>query len=217
MQTDNLSKEKVMENDIWEVKAVLFENMLSSLFHEISTPISILQSEIYMALKKTPDNEYLQRIKKQIGKIREAKQRVMNITTLLSEPEVNSVRLVVYHVVSRFEKVKNRCSDKEIKIIPANVALALLPVVHNSVSCAKQIIVKDKIDWENKIITIIVEDDGPGFSEEALIKAGEKGFTTREFHSGIGLSLSKKLSKNMRISNRPEGGAKVELEFPIYD
>ena len=206
-----------MENDIWEVKAVLFENMLSSLFHEIGTPISIMQSEICMALKKSPDNEHLQMIEKQIGKIREARQRVMSIVDLSSEPEVCSVRTVVYHIVSRFEKVENRCSNKEIQIIPAIVALALLPVVHNSVSCAKEIIVKDKIDWENKIITIVVEDDGPGFSAEALIKAGEKGFTTQEFHSGIGLSLSKKLSKSMKISNRLEGGAKVELEFPIYD
>ncbi len=68
---------------------------------------------------------------------------------------------------------------------------------------------------------IAVEDNGPGFSAQAL----EQGQTAKGFFStksdglGVGLMISRQIAQQhqgqLTLDNRPEGGAVVELELPL--
>jgi signal transduction histidine kinase len=68
------------------------------------------------------------------------------------------------------------------------------------------------------LIDLILEDDGPGFSEEMLKLAGRSRATsTKDGSAGIGLWLSRSTvlaaGGSMRLTNTP-GGARVSLRLP---
>jgi signal transduction histidine kinase len=69
---------------------------------------------------------------------------------------------------------------------------------------------------------VIVEDDGPGMSEEVLRRSAEPFFTTRANGSGLGLALVRALVEecggNVRIISPPPGMAKgtaVVMTIPV--
>ncbi|WP_417600615.1 PAS-domain containing protein [Pararhodobacter oceanensis] len=69
-------------------------------------------------------------------------------------------------------------------------------------------------------LELAVEDDGPGFSEEALKRAWEPFFTTKGGEgSGLGLAMvydqASLAGGSVRVTNRPEGGARVTLRLPL--
>ncbi|MGC9446966.1 PAS-domain containing protein [Cereibacter johrii] len=69
-------------------------------------------------------------------------------------------------------------------------------------------------------IEILVEDDGPGFTEAALERALDPFFTTKGgMGSGLGLSMVydqiKLAGGTVRLGNRPGGGAAVQLRLPL--
>ncbi|MDF2182071.1 cache domain-containing protein [Neptuniibacter sp. CAU 1671] len=65
-----------------------------------------------------------------------------------------------------------------------------------------------------------ITDTGEGFSDDALQKAFEPFFTTKATGAGSGLGLSmvygfvKQSQGYIRLSNRPQGGASIELLLP---
>lgn len=69
-------------------------------------------------------------------------------------------------------------------------------------------------------VEIRVEDDGPGFSPEALERGLEPFFTTKGAKgSGLGLSMvydqTQIVGGTVRLSNLPAGGASVSLRLPL--
>jgi signal transduction histidine kinase len=69
-------------------------------------------------------------------------------------------------------------------------------------------------------LSVRVEDNGPGFSQEALRLTGDQRFTTKSDGMGVGLALCRRIAKqhngSMTLSNRETGqGAVVLLTFPL--
>ncbi len=70
-------------------------------------------------------------------------------------------------------------------------------------------------------VVLLVEDNGPGFSPQVLSRLFEAFFTTKgpDKGTGLGLTLSRELVEQfggaLSASNRPEGGARLRIEFPI--
>lgn len=67
------------------------------------------------------------------------------------------------------------------------------------------------------------EESGPGFSEKTFNTLFQPFTTSEEHidnHRGLGLSIVKLIADfheaGIQISNRPEGGARVELRLPKY-
>ena len=70
------------------------------------------------------------------------------------------------------------------------------------------------------MVTLIIEDDGPGFpegSQEQLLKRGERADTQIE-GQGIGLSITRELIEgyggSLAISNKAAGGAEITVKLP---
>jgi two-component system C4-dicarboxylate transport sensor histidine kinase DctB len=72
---------------------------------------------------------------------------------------------------------------------------------------------------DEKGVTLIIRDNGPGFSAEALARAHEPFFTTKATTQGLGLGLAicdtllRALGGHLHLSNRTEGGAEVRLHL----
>ena len=70
-------------------------------------------------------------------------------------------------------------------------------------------------------INITIIDNGSGFSEQAINKAFEPFFTSKETHQGSGLGLStvfgfiKQSQGYIRIANQKNGGAEISLLLPL--
>jgi signal transduction histidine kinase len=71
-------------------------------------------------------------------------------------------------------------------------------------------------------VTLLVEDNGPGFPPELLPRLFEAFVTTKgpEKGTGLGLTISRELVEHfggtLRAENRPEGGARLRLELPVH-
>ena len=69
-------------------------------------------------------------------------------------------------------------------------------------------------------LELAVEDDGPGFTDEALKRGLDPFYTTKGAEgSGLGLAMvydqASLAGGTVRLANRPEGGARVTLRLPL--
>ena len=69
------------------------------------------------------------------------------------------------------------------------------------------------------LLRIIVEDEGPGLSAEALEHGFDPFFTTKRQGTGLGLSIAFQIvdqhAGDLRAENRDEGGARFVIELPV--
>lgn len=73
------------------------------------------------------------------------------------------------------------------------------------------------VDWNDEKVSIIIEDDGPGFTHGLLAKIGEPYISTRDSagagHMGLGIFIAKTLLERtgarLNFTNRREGGARI--------
>ncbi len=102
---------------------------------------------------------------------------------------------------------------------PRQVRQVLLNVVLNAVqACGDrgEVVLDGERRGERALLR--VRDSGPGFTPEGLANAFEPFFTTRSEGTGLGLAITHRIiaqhGGTVRIANRPEGGALVEIELP---
>ena len=71
------------------------------------------------------------------------------------------------------------------------------------------------------VVACSVEDNGPGFAPADLPHIFEPFYTKRRGGTGLGLAIAQRIMEEhggtVAAENRPEGGAAVRIEFPIYD
>jgi signal transduction histidine kinase len=78
--------------------------------------------------------------------------------------------------------------------------------------------VEVRVEEKDGRASVEILDQGPGFSEEALERARDLFYTTRESALGLGIPFARKIVEgfggNLELENRPEGGARVRLLLP---
>ena len=83
------------------------------------------------------------------------------------------------------------------------------------------IVLRGFVDWTQRLSSVIVSDNGPGFAPEVLDRAFEPFFTTKREGTGLGLALVQKIVVNhdgqVEVGNGPQGGGQVRVELPMID
>lgn len=107
--------------------------------------------------------------------------------------------------------------EEFIFIDPAQVEQILINIIKNSIEAgAHKIIISSEIN-ESGFTNISIEDNGSGFSSEALENAFIPFYTTKDNGSGLGLSIIRQImylhGGEIKLSNL-QSGTKVTLLFP---
>jgi len=81
--------------------------------------------------------------------------------------------------------------------------------------------VRIAITWDDKTLTIQIDDDGPGFQSSILSRLGEPYNSSRggnDGHMGLGVFIAKTMVENLggrvQLVNRKGGGARVTVIYP---
>lgn len=80
-----------------------------------------------------------------------------------------------------------------------------------------EIFIESSLPSDGKV-TLTFRDTGPGFSEDALNKAMDPFFTTKDNGTGLGLPIVQAIIDShggtMKLSNAQQGGALITISFP---
>ena len=246
----DLSNEiKNMSKDL-KMQITELENFAADVSHELKNPLASLKSSNELLIQNKIENKdkelLLNNIEKDIEQMNRLISDISNYTRTQAEIEEESFSK--FDLVELIEELKNSfmINSKNINIdfkslkkpvyINANrekLAQVFINIVNNSFSFypANSKILIDLQSQTNYVI-IYFADQGPGIALDLSEKIFERFYSDRpseivssdEFHSGLGLSISKKIldsfygSINLS-SYQPEGykGACFEIKIPLKD
>ena len=96
---------------------------------------------------------------------------------------------------------------------------ALYLVLHNAAVFGEGKGVVVTVTGDGEWGRVLVQDDGPGFTAEALSRAYDPFYTTSEAGLGLGLSHARRAVElqagRIHLRNRTDGGAEVEIAVPL--
>ncbi|RDU24873.1 HAMP domain-containing sensor histidine kinase [Anaerosacchariphilus polymeriproducens] len=225
--------------NLWD----LMENQrqLNAAFaHDIRTPLTIMKSYTQLLLKYYQTGkisearlfEIMKIIDNQVDRLETFSSTMKEIHSFeVFKPGKKRVNLkdlvkIVRNNVKGMDRdiqvsMRNRGSNDNPKEIYCDCNLiqeVLDNLIVNAIRFAKNIICVELV-LENENLFIFVKDDGKGFDPEALEKATHPYFSTDRNHFGLGLTISKILTKkhggDLELMNSIHGGAIVCAYFYI--
>lgn len=227
---------KVEKKRIWkEVEEM--EQMMASFEHDIRTPITIIRGYNDMILKYYPEGKMsdeklektLSNIGVQVNRLDEYIKRMGSLKSI-QELELNIKSIETKKLLSNMEKIGEALlKGKDFKInnklqskflyLDENIVLEVYEnIITNGLRYAKSII-EVNIDEDEKDLIIQVQDDGEGFSKEALRYGTVAFFSENKSNGeniGLGLNISKELCEKhmgkINLSNNIIGGL-VEMKI----
>lgn len=199
--------------------------------HDIRNPLTVMKGYTQMAIaygdKKDISQdklrEILYMIDKQVDKMERFTTTMKEISSL-EELEINKKNVSFSHIIDTINtNLKGLEKDKlSIEVVckselsnTVNIDIHILEeIVDNFISNAIRYVrskILVSIVEDNNKLYVYVQDDGDGYSSEALEKATRPYYTGDESHMGLGLSICKLLAKkhggNIELSNGIDGGA----------
>jgi signal transduction histidine kinase len=117
--------------------------------------------------------------------------------------------------------VSVRAPDRPIMVELATDSFqdALYLILHNAAEFGGGKTVDVLIRSEDERASVVIADQGPGFSAEALARAYDPFYSTTPGGLGLGLPHARRLLSSMggdiHLRNRDGGGAEVEVSFPV--
>ncbi|MBA4031466.1 MAG: PAS domain-containing sensor histidine kinase, partial [Planctomyces sp.] len=126
----------------------------------------------------------------------------------------------------RIEVVRNRDDSDgfHVQVDPVQIQQVLMNLIRNAIQAMSGVTNRPRrltisSPREEGQLVILVEDTGPGFSDERLLEGPFPFHTTKSDGLGMGLSISQSLihshSGELTIENSPSGGARVSFTLAI--
>lgn len=202
--------------------------------HDIRTPLAIIQNNAEL-IEEIIDVKTNPLLEKSLNKIQNNVERLTAFSSTMQEIQkleelpINKKKIegqnflkLLKNSVEAFPKVlfKNTLSESSVLLLDSRVILeALENVLNNAERYAIQTI-NVEVSLVSSYLNIIVKDDGPGFSKEALRLASDPYFSqNKESHFGLGLTICEVLTQKhggvLKLGNGANGGAIVTLVFKV--
>lgn len=210
----------------------------AALAHDLKTPLAVITGNADLLAED--DNLTPEQQAKIAAMQRAADKAAQYLQTLR---DINTDETALHNAMQRVpaekllmqcaEDARLLCSEKKIQFVLENETekSCMIPAQEQALERALDNILENAVRFtpaggtvmlqavrENQYVVFTVTDTGPGFSPEALQKAGQELFTTdtaRSQHWGFGLAAASRTAQrhggSLTAANLPCGGAKVEL------
>jgi signal transduction histidine kinase len=205
--------------------------------HELRAPLAVLRAEAELALRRErTTQEYREAFE---GVLRETVRLEALVDDLLAaaraevdaaDRRTTDVALVARDVVDR---CRSAAAVKHVRLVmhggaaeasvdAVGIERALLAIVHNAIAFAPPSgTVEIAVETAAKTTQLVVRDDGPGFSREALAHATQRFWRADGGRprggTGLGLAIAHAIVEanggELLLSNGQSGGAEVSLRF----
>ncbi|MFZ6815763.1 ATP-binding protein [Undibacterium sp. Rencai35W] len=230
IQLADLRQQSAEENHI-----VRMGLLASGAAHELGTPLATL-SVILGDWKRMPELSKNTELIEEISEMQTQLQRCKSIVSgiLLSAGEARGESAVkttmttfLNEIVQEFTATRHPVGFEFLNNIGNDIAIvfdtALKQMLYNVLDNALEASpdwLRFEIKRQNDMLIFTVTDSGHGFSPSILPRIGEPYQSTKaQPGSGLGLffvtNVARKLGGSMRVHNRTEGGAVVELTLPL--
>jgi polar amino acid transport system substrate-binding protein len=231
---DITEEKKLREDVVKRHKMEALGQLVSSIAHEIRTPLTSIKTFIEMLPTKYNNADFREKISRFVPQEIERLNRVVNDLLTYSNPPVVqqenvTLKVLVEGVLVYFSDAISRqgielsvdfdervrvCVDRhQMKQVLINVLLNAVQALTDRPEPRLRLTAEM---MENKVC-LLVTDNGPGVSDEAKHKAFEPFFTTKAGGTGLGLFVSYQLARQnsveIQLDNVPEGGTTVRLIF----
>ncbi len=203
--------------------------------HEIRNPLGGVSGAVEILDSMTgPEDqrhEFVGIVKKEIARISTIVSRQLDLVrTNPAEPAPCDISSVVESVVSLVRNQAEKLGivvevlvDQDVPVIEADeqgLRQAVLNLLINGIQATPgHGTVRVSALRKDDRICVVVDDEGPGLSPDALEHAFDPFYTTKKGGTGLGLSIAFQIidqqGGDLRAENRDGGGARFILELPI--
>lgn len=234
----DITEFKNLEKQLYESQKLSALGQLSAgIAHEIRNPLSSIKMSLQILAKRmNPEGNDLKRFKIAEKEVDHLEMLVNNILAFAKpvEPKRNPVALskVLEHAIALSEKI---ITDKKVEIqtefndVPSvkvdaqMMADAFLNIIRNAVEASNEhgkIKIVVRYAYENqKSVVVEIEDYGGGIDEEDMPHIFNPFFTRKNYGTGLGLSLVKKIVDihhgMINIISKKNKGTKVLIILPL--
>ena len=207
--------------------------------HELRSPLSAIQMRLQVLKRKYPDlTQDLVSIQNDVSRGTQVLENLLLLARLdptntrqLPKTEID-LQVIVKDVVQALQPFATKKSIQiQTQISPHLAILAneklIFSCIRNLMDNAIRYVGQNghvfiNVQQQHQKLTMTIEDDGQGVTDEVLQRLGERFYRalgTKTQGSGLGLSICQKIielhAAEMHFSQSSHGGLKVELQFPV--
>lgn len=216
----------------------MIEQIAAALAHEVKNPLTLVKASVELLEsndERADTKKNYKIIKQELKKINEIILEFIDITQPVIEENFDFIYVsdVIYQTSEKYKKTyENKinfildinCEDMAILGVEKSISILFDNVIKNAIEAIEedgQIVITTEINEIDDSIIITTADTGVGIPEDVANKIHENFFTTKEFGSGLGLSICKKIVQDHKgtfdISNNSDSfGCTVKIIFPLY-
>lgn len=217
------------------------EKYVQTLTHEIKSPLSAIKGAAELLEEDMPMDQrrrFLSNIRHESARIQDFVDRMLELSTLEARKKLGEVKTILLKalVASVLERINPVISQKGLKILdqvedqavvvgdPFLLKQAVSNLLNNAVDFSSRgdaIIIRSEIDQRQ--LTLMIEDNGPGIPDFAREKIFDKFFSLRRPDSGkkstgLGLTFVREVAGlhqgSVVLENLPESGVRASLSLP---
>ena len=233
-----ISERKQLENQLIRSERLAGVGVLAAgIAHEIRNPLGNISSSAQICLSKyNPKNEtrdFLEIIQEESEK---ANAIIKGLLDFANPREVKLKKGSVCQVIKNvLNSVNARCMENNIELktkCPSTIPRimldekwleqAFLNLILNAIQAMPrggELKISASADFNQKLLTVKIEDTGVGISKINLSKIFDPFYTTREDGVGLGLSLCHQIISDhnglMQVESTIDKGTTVKISFPI--
>lgn len=215
-------------------RLALLGRMTASLAHEVRNPVAAIQMHAQLLEGASPEEFSMSReiIESEAARIESLVGQWMSFAkpappvmspvdvmtlvqeaTRVMEPQAKHVGVEIHVNAPRFDSKLIVSADRHrLQQVLSNLLLNAIQAMPMGGD------VRINVEANETTVRVIVEDEGAGFSAEALAKLGEPFYSEKEGGMGLGLAVSQEIccahGGTLKVMNRDQGGARVIIELP---